>query len=371
MDFSLSKTQAALQDKARTFLGDSISTQLVRDAERSEDGFSRAIWEKFAQNGWAGMTIPKEFGGAGGPILDSCILLEEIGRAGASTPMVVSSGLSAAILQAAPRSAERDRCLKDIAAGKIISAALIDPQGRNEWGVAHLPITANGESFSLTGKKVLVPYGSAADELLVSAVSPNGDLAIVLIDSAAEGVTKSRHHSGAGVPLASIEFKDAHVSQERVLLQGEGVREVVHQGLLIGALLSTAEAIGFSKAIKNMTAEYVSNRMAFGRPIGAFQAVAHPCADMHISNETIRMLTYEAAWRLDNGKEAVEEVMSTKALANELFERVANDAFCVHGAQGFYEGCDLQLFMRRIRSFCVTMGESHECLERAALSIGM
>ena len=139
----------------------------------------------------------------------------------------------------------------------------------------------------------------------------------------------------------------------------------------MGTLLSIAEAIGYTEAIKEMTAEYVSKRVAFGRPIGTFQAVAHPCADMHISSEAIRMLTYEAAWRLDNEKEAVEEVMSTKALANELFERVANDAFCVHGAEGFYERCDVQLFMRRVRSFCATLGETHETLDRAAIAIGM
>ena len=84
-----------------------------------------------------------------------------------------------------------------------------------------------------------------------------------------------------------------------------------------------------------MTAKYVTERKAFGQPIGAFQAVAHPIADMKGSTDAVRILVYEAAWLVDNGREAGEEIASTKALANEFFERTGNDAFRFHGANGY------------------------------------
>lgn len=371
MNFDLSDRQSTLQEKTQDLLGNAFSAKLMREAEQSSEGFSRMIWDKGIALGWAGMTLHEDFGGQGVSLLDACVLLEEIGRAGATLPLVSSSGLSAAILQRAPKSVLRNRCLTDIAAGKIMAPALIDEQGRNEWDTVRLPLTTDGDGFKLSGKKIMVPFGSAADALLVTALSPKGVTCVIAVGASATGIVITPHHSGAGVPVSSVEFNDVHISADQLIIQGEDALAALHDGLHVGSLLATAEAIGLSEAIMSLTTEYVSKREAFGQPIGAFQAVAHPCADMHINAETIRMLVYQAAWMADNGKDATEEISSTKALANELFERTANDAFCFHGANGFAANFDLQLFMRRIRSFCATMGETHESLERAAQAAGI
>lgn len=371
MDFNLSDKQVELQNAVRDLFSHRFTTDNMRDAEQSADGFARDMWEASVGLGLSGMIIADEFGGRGTALLDACVLLEEVGRVGATLPLVAGAGLSAAILQAAPAGTHRDRCLSDIAAGKIMAPALIDAEARNEWDSVQLPLTDDGDEVVLSGKKIMVPFATSADELLVSAVSPTGDTTICVVDPSAGGVTLTPHHSGTGVPVASVEFDAVRVAKDRVIVQGQDALAALHKGLHIGSLLATAEAVGLSEAIKAITTQYVAKREAFGQPIGAFQAVAHPCADMHINAETIRLLTYQAAWMVDNDKDATEEIASTKALANELFERAANDAFCVHGAEGFAEACDLQLFMRRIRSFCQTMGETHESLERAAQSIGL
>lgn len=371
MDFNLSDKQAKLQEAARGLLAEKFSTEAMRAAEQSDAGFARDIWDAGVTQGWAGMTVAAEFGGQGESLLDACVMLEEIGRAGATLPLVASSGLAAAILQRAPQSAQRDKCLIDIAAGKITAPALMDEQGRNEWDAVRLPLREEGDELILSGMKIMVPFASAADALLVSAVASNGDTAILAVDATGDGIIITPHHSGAGVPVSAVAFDNVRVPREWLLAQGEAAAQALHDGLHVGSLLATAEAIGLTETVKDITTAYVSKRKAFGQPIGAFQAVAHPCADMHINAETVRLLTYQAAWMADNDKHAVEEIVSTKALANELFERAANDAFCVHGAQGFAEACDLQLFMRRIRSFCTTMGETHESLERAAQAIDL
>lgn len=371
MNFDLSEKQSALKENAARLLGDGFSTELMRELEQSETGFDRHIWDAAITQGWTGMTIAAEFGGAGVSLLDACVLLEEVGRAGVGLPLVTSSGLAAAILQHAPQGAQRDMCLTKIAGGKIMSPALIDAQSRNEWDAVRLPATVDGDSYILSGTKIMAHFAASADALLVSAVSPDGDMLLLAVDPTTQGVRITPHQSGAGVPVASVEFDGARIAQDSLIAEGDAAQAALQAGLHIGSLLATAEAIGLSETIKDITTAYVSKREAFGQAIGAFQAVAHPCADMHINAETIRLLAYQAAWMVDNDKDAVEEISSTKALANELFERTANDAFCVHGAEGFAEACDFQLFMRRIRSFCQTMGETHESLERAAQSIGL
>lgn len=371
MDFNLSNEQAALQENVRDMLESKFSADLMREAEQSAEGFPRAVWKAGAELGLPKMTIPKEFGGLGESLVDACVLLEEVGRAGATVPLMSSSGLSSAILRNLPQSAHRDRSLADIASGKIFAPALIDENARNEWDAVRLPLASEGDGFTISGKKIMVPFASSADELLISAITPDGKTAIIGVDADSDGIVITPHHSGAGVPVSSVELNKVFVPQDRVIGVGDVALAALHHGLHVGALLATAEAIGLSETIKKLATEYAAEREAFGRPIGAFQAVAHPCADMHISNETIRLLVYQAAWMGDSGKDAVEEIASTKALANELFERVANDAFCFHGAAGFAEDDDLQLFMRRIRHFCQTMGETQESLERAAQAAGI
>ena len=366
MDFGLSFVQAQLQESTRRMLEDRLSTELIREAEGSADGFPRSIWEEGIQLGWPGMSLPEAFGGGDCSLLDMCVLVEEVGRGGATLPLVASSGVAATLLGRSPQGEHRDRTLSDIAAGKIICPAMIDEQGRNEWDEVRLPISDEGQ---LSGKKILVPFASVADALLVTAVTPDGDTTIVVVDPNTEGVSITRHHAKVGVPLFAVEFKDVGVAAE--IHRGEGARTALDAGLQTGSLLSTAEAVGLSEALIKMSAEYVTVRKAFGQPIGAFQAVAHPCADMRINTDTVRLLVHEAAWLIGTGQDASEEVASTKALANEFFERLANDAFRVHGAIGYSNEYDLQLYTRRLQGFCRTMGETQESLERAAVALGI
>ena len=371
MDFRLTLAQQELQDGARRLLDDQFSTAHVREAEASADGFPRTLWDAGVEHGWSGLTQATEFGGGAHDLLDMCVLVEETGRAGATLPLVVSSGVAAAILQRSPRGALRDRLLQAITAGKIVSPALIDEQGRNEWDAVRFPLQPDGNDYRLSGKKILVPFGSVANELLVTASSEHGETAIVAIDSDVQGATVTPHHSKVGVPLSMVEFTDVLVPAERVIHRGEEAGEALYAGLQIGSLLATAESVGWCEALITITVGHVTSRQAFGRSIGTFQAVAHPCADMRVSVDAVRILVQQAAWMVDNGRNADEEIPATKALANELFERVANDAFRFHGALGFSNECDVQLFMRRLQGFFGSFGETQESFERAAEALGI
>lgn len=362
MDFRLSTDQQDLQERARQLLDEQFSTTRVREAEASDDGFPRALWEAGVSLGW-----PETVGGR---LADMCLLLEETGQAGATLPLV-GSGVAATLLQHSPSGTLRDELLQAIAEGKIVAPAFIDQQGRNEWDTPRLPLRPHGEDFLLSGTKVLVPFASVADELLVTVITTEGQTAIVSIDPSSAGVSINRHQAKVGVPLSSVTFDDVVVPVDRLVHEGAGAQAALHTALQTGSLLATAEAIGFCEALIAMTAAYVSKREAFGVAIGTFQAVSHPCADMRVSADAVRILVQQAAWMVDNGLSAAEEIPATKALANELFETVANDAYRLHGALGFSNECDVQLFMRRLHGFFGSFGETQESFERAAAALGM
>ena len=368
MDFELSFVQSQLQESARRMLEDRLSTQQIREAEASSDGFPRGVWEEGVQLGWPAVSLPEELGGGGCGLLDLCVLLEEIGKGGATLPFVVSSGVSATLLQQSPDGPSRERWLAAIADGKIVGAAFVDEQGRNEWDPIAMRTNDDG---LLHGKKVLVPFGSVADALLVTALDVDGNPVIIAVEHHADGVSIQRHDSNVGVPLSSVQFHGYRVLDECVIARGGDAVAALDAARKVGSLLSTAEALGWCETLIGMSSEYVTVRQAFGQSIGAFQAVAHPCADMRIHADTIRLLVHEAAWLMDNGSDASEEVASTKALANELFERLANDAFRVHGAIAYSNEYDLQLFTRRVQGFCHTWGETQDSLERAVQAIGI
>lgn len=371
MDFNLSDNQAKLQESARRMLGAKFSNQMMREAEASSEGYSREIWEEGIRLGWPGIFVSEEFGGGGCGLLDACVLHEELGRAGATVPLVASSGISKTILECSPKGVHRDQCLKNIASGKVIAPALIDEQGRNEWDEVRLPINAEGSDYRLSGKKILVPFASTADELLVTTVTPDGEMMIVVVDSTLKGVSIVRHQSKTGIPLSSVEFDDVLVPGSTVIQRGKGARSALDAGLQAGCLLTMAEAVGMCEVLIKIATEYVSNHKAFGQAIGTFQAVSHPCADMRVDTDTIRILMREAAWLVDVGRNATEEVWGTKALANELFERVGNNAFRVHGATAYSNEYDLELYHRRVQAFCHTLGEKQESFDRAAQAIGI
>lgn len=371
MDFNLNFIQSQLQESARRMFEGQLSPQQIRDGEESEHGFPISVWEEGTRLGWPGISLSEAFGGGGCGLLDMCVLAEEIGRGGATLPFVSSSGVAATLLENSPEGEHRDRLLSNIAAGEVIAPALIDAEGRTEWDSVRLPITERDGEYRLSGKKILVPFASKAAKLLVTAMLPDGELAIIAIDSDSPGVSISRHHTMIGVPLFSVEFDNVQITDTDIVHRGQGADVALRSGLQVGSLLATAEAIGLSEALKDMATEYVSVREAFGQPIGAFQAVAHPCADMHIDTVIIRLLVQEAAWMIDSGQDASEEISSTKALANEEFARLANDAFRVHGAIGYSKEYDLQLFFRRLRGFCQTLGETQASIERAATVVGL
>lgn len=375
MDFSLSKVQAQLQDDARKLFDDKLSAEHIRELEQSESGFSQPIWDECVQRGWSGLLVSADFGGADQSLLDMCVLAEELGRGGAALPLVTSSGVAATILQNAPAGEQRDRCLSAIASGKIIAPALIDEQGRNEWDRIRLTLRednheGNGD-YVMSGTKVFVPYASVADQLLVTAATSEGATALVLVDPAAEGVSISRHHTQTGIPVFSVTLSDVCVAESFIVHQGEDAHSNLMSGLNAGTLLRTAEAVGHCEALLQLSIQYVKVREAFGKPIGAFQAVAHTCADIHMNTEMVRILLHDAVWAVDHGRDALEEIHATKAMANELFAKTANDAFRVHGALGFSAEYDLEIFVRRLQGFFQVFGETEESFERAAQAVGI
>ncbi|MHB8669671.1 MAG: acyl-CoA dehydrogenase family protein [Acidimicrobiales bacterium] len=358
MDLTPSAEQRALADLARTLVTRRRSVLELTKLGSSEVGYDPELWRDLAALDWAALMVPEDHGGVGQGMVELATLCEELGRGPLPSPLVVSTTLVALPIVWAGSPAQRQRWLPRMASGEIVGTlAVLEPGMRDEWSEAGM----DGRP-PLRGTKILVPWAAAADLILVATAS-----GLWLVERDEGGVTWERHASSTGEPLFAVGFDGPTMEP---LGTSATARELLTRALDHASVAQLASAIGSADRALEMTIEHARNREQFGRPIGAFQAVAHRCADMRSELDACRVLAYQAAWALDRGQAEIE-VPASLAYAKEALRRLSVHAHQVHGALGFSTEYGLHLLTRRIKAFELTYGAPSRHRERLALAMGL
>ncbi len=361
MDLTLTDEQQMLSDVARAFVEGRCPPARARAISATADMFDGDLWAAMGSLGWPGLPILAADGGAGAGAAEIALVCEALGRGPVPSPLVVSTTLAALPIAWAGTDEQRARWLPALASGEAIGTmAIIEPGGRDEWDEPQLPGGA-----SLRGTKILVPWASVADVVLVATAD-----GLHLVEPRNGAVTITRHDDLGAEPLHALELADAPAER---LGGGGGPDHValLRRALDHAAVPQPAYVVGAADRTLAMTVEHAGTRQQFGRPIGAFQAVAHRCVDMRTDLDACRYLAYRAAWALDQGTEADFEVATAKAYANDALRRIFGNAHQVHGAIGFSTEHDLHLFTRRAKSFELTYGTTAHQLDRVADAMGL
>ena len=355
MNFEFSEDQALLKNQAETVLRDLATTETLRsflDAPASHD---RALWAKMAELGWLGVAIPEELGGAGLGPLELCVLAEEVGRSLAPVPFGSTLYLTAEAIAACADKAVRAVFLPKIAAGDAIGAAAFsEGAGRREaLASASLP-AVQWRAGRLSGVKTPVQDLPAADIAVVSAAA-DGEPALFLVDLGADGVVKERLRTIDDTrPSGRLVLNDAPAI--RLTEPGDGAAAI--DRLLDRAAVYTAfEQIGAADRCVFAARDYALERRAFGRPIGAFQAIKHRLADMYVTVELARSNAYFGAWALSGDAGALPVAAAAARLsASEAFSFCAAENVHIHGGVGFTWEYDCHLFYRRAKLLALCLG---------------
>jgi alkylation response protein AidB-like acyl-CoA dehydrogenase len=313
MDFSFSSDQQDLRELAAKILSDATTLERTKQVVADRDGFDRDLWAALAEAGIVGISLPESVGGAGLGFLETCIVLEEVGRTAAPIPALAVMGL------AAPALAEfgATDALEGVAAGtRIVTAALTEAVGD-----AHAPATS-ATGGKLTGEKVCVPAGLDAAAIVVSAND-----GLYLVDPSAAGVTVEREDTMLGAPTARLVLSNADATK---LAGPEGLTWLLERAI-------TAECVtmsGVANTALDLTASYVKEREQFNRAIATFQAVSQRAADTYIRKEAIKLTAWQAAWRIDAGVPAAAQVDAAKYWAAQGGQDVLLAAHHLHGGVG-------------------------------------
>jgi alkylation response protein AidB-like acyl-CoA dehydrogenase len=335
MDFAFTDAQEAVAQLARRIFKERFSPAALRAIESDPARFDRKTWGELASTGLLGTAVPEEHGGSGHGFLELCALLQEAGAAVAPLPLWPTLVLGALPVARFGSAEQKARLLPGVASGTtILTAALAEPDGDDPMRVtttAH----ATSEGWKLHGTKTCVPAAAFAERIVVPAATGTGRLGVFLLDPRASGVKLAPQIATTGEAQAQVTLEGAAVAQQDVLGDPSRGQEVLSWLLPRATAALCAMELGVAERALAMTAAYTTTRQQFERPIATFQAVSQRAADAFVDVESIRVATWQAAWRLAAEAPAEEEVSIAKFFAAEAGHRVVYAAQHLHGGMGY------------------------------------
>ncbi|MGN6275401.1 MAG: acyl-CoA dehydrogenase family protein [Solirubrobacterales bacterium] len=364
MYFDLTDEQQAIKSTAHDFLASRFKSERIREIAAGESGFDEAGWGEMAELGWAGLALPEEWGGQGLGIVELGVVFEEMGYVGAPAPLL-STTLAGLAIAAGGSDEQRERYLPRLASGELrATPALMDAGVPAEPGKFAMAAQEDSDGVVLDGEKTLVMDAASADLFLVA--TADGRRHLVEKDAAGvtvvpeESIDLTRH-------LSSVRFEGVRVVPENTL---PGSAEAYLPVLLRACVAIAAESTGVAQRALDFSVAYAKDRQQFGRPIGAYQAVSHRCAQMLLETENSRSAVYGAAWAADAEPESLPLAASmAKAYASDAGWRVPDAAIQVHGGIGFTWEHDLHFFLKRGRANAATFGDTRWHRERVAEAV--
>jgi hypothetical protein len=356
MNFDFSDEQKQMRDEARKFLSEKCPPKAVREVLDGKAAYDKDLWKGLAEMGFLGVAIPEQFGGAGAGHLELCVIAEEMGRALAPAPFSSTVYLAAEAILIAGSDAQKQKWLPKIASGEAIGTLALF-EGKGNPSPKAIKLAASGGT--LNGVKKPVPDGAIADFAVVAARTGSSgresDISLFIVDLTAGGVeVKSLTNIDLTRGQAEISFKDAKAEPLGAAGEGWGV---ITQVLDRAAVLMAFEQVGGADRALEMGRDYALDRIAFGRPIGSFQAVKHMLADMYVAATLARSNCYYGAWALStNAGELPEAAAAARISATQAFQHCAKNNIQVHGGMGFTWEFDCHMYYRRANAVALGLG---------------
>ncbi|MBD0281192.1 MAG: acyl-CoA/acyl-ACP dehydrogenase [Thermoleophilaceae bacterium] len=331
MNFDFTDDQHAIKRTAKDFLADRFTLERVRELAESRE-YDDAAWREMCELGWAGIFASERYGGQGLGMVELVILMEELGYALAPVPFL-SNAAAGLALQFAGTPEQRERWLPGIASGGA----------RGTVG-----LVGGGEAR-------LVPDAESAE--------------VIVIFTGVGGFVVER--SGADVePIETIDL-----TRRFARVRADGGDPLVGDGGDAPYRIATAvaaELTGVGQRGMEMAVQYARERKQFGRPIGAYQAVSHRCAQMLLEVEGARSASYYAGWCADAEPETLPLAASmAKAYASDAGWRVTASSLQVHGGIGFTWEHDLHFFLKRAKVDGMLYGSAGELRDDVAALSGV
>jgi pimeloyl-CoA dehydrogenase small subunit len=338
------------------------------------DGWSRALWEQYAELGLLGLPFAEDYGGFGGGPIEVMLVMEVFGRVLALEPYLATVVLGGTALRLAGSAAQKSAVLPRIAEGGMI-LAFAHGERQARYDLTDVLTTAKPErsGWVLDGAKSVVVHGDSAQQLVISARTsgerddPAG-ITLFIVDAAANGVARRAYPMRDGTRAAEISLSQVEVGKDDVLGEVGAAFPVIERVVEAGIAATAAEAVGAMETMQAMTLEYLKTRTQFGRPIGQNQALQHRATEMLMELERGRSMAMLAAMMVDepDPAERAHNIAMAKVGVGQTSKFVSQNAIQLHGGIGMTEEYAVGHYFRRCMVIEHTFGDTAHHLSRLA-----
>jgi pimeloyl-CoA dehydrogenase small subunit len=374
MDFALSDEQRLLKESVDRLMADRYGFEARRQFMKEPDGWSRALWRRYAELGLLALPFEEKYEGAGGGPVETMIVMEAFGRALALEPYLATVVLGGGLLRLGADEAMRAALIPQIAAGDLLIAfAHAERQSRYDLGDVATTARRDGMHYVLDGAKSLVIHGDCAHKLIVSARlagaprDPDG-IGLFVVDADAADVSRRGYPTVDGLRAAEVSLAGMRVGPEAAIGEPGKAFPLITRAVDAAIAALAAEAVGAMAAVHEMTVEYVKTRKQFGVPIGSFQVLQHRAAEMLIALEQARSMAFYATMMAEepDPTERHRAIAAAKVQIGRSGRFVGQQAIQLHGGIGMTMEYKAGHYFKRLTAIDALFGDADHHLATLA-----
>jgi isovaleryl-CoA dehydrogenase len=355
VDFKLSDEQQHFVESIRDFCEREVGTAEKREelTENHTLHHVQPLYEKMAELGWLGITIPEEHGGSGGTMLDACLFMEETSRGMAPIGGYATTLIVAGATRRFGTEEQKKRILGGIASGSVEAIAMTEPEAGSDVGSLSTEAVRSNGGYRINGQKVFISNAHLSDHVLVVCRTTKGEnkhegLSMIFVPRGTEGMEMNPIDTMGGRETNTVYFNDCEVPAEQLLGEVDHGWTQLMAGLNVERLILAATMLGIGQRAFDDALAYAKERRQFGRPIGSFQALQHRFADLATELEAARLMTRWVASMTDEDPDRMlpREASMVKLFVTETAQRVALEGMQMMGGYGYSSEYDMERLVR-------------------------
>jgi isovaleryl-CoA dehydrogenase len=355
VDFKLTDEQRDFVASIRDFCEREAGTQEKREqlTENHTIHHNFDLYRQMADLGWLGLTIPEEYGGSGGTMLDACLFMEETSRGMAPIGGYATTLIVAGATKRFGTDEQKQKVLGGISKGSVEAIAMTEPESGSDVGSLSTEAARSNGGYVINGQKVFISNAHISDHVLVVCRTSKGEnkhegLSMIFVPKDTPGMEMQPIDTMGGRDTNTIYFNDVEVTAENLLgEQDQGWLQLM-AGLNTERLILAATMLGIGQRAFDDALAYAKERKQFGKPIGSFQALQHRFADLATDLEAARLMTWWVASLNDEDPDRMlpKEASMVKLFVTETAQRVALEGMQMMGGYGYSSEYDMERLVR-------------------------
>lgn len=363
-----------LADSVEKFIANDYDFDSRQKIAASEQGYSSAVWETFAELGWTAIPFSEADGGFDGGPLESMVMMQQFGRGLIVEPYLANVVLAGGILRRVASPIQKEKWLRPLIAGELQAAlAFAEPQSRYDLANIETTAVADGDGWVINGHKGVVLNGGHAGLLIIPArtsgeTTSSDGITLFAVGGMADGVTRQPYRTIDAHQAAEIRLENVRVDSSALLGDIDNACAVLEAVIDEATLAVCAEAVGIMQIMTEKTVEYSKNRVQFGVPIGSFQALQHRMVDMLTACEqSYSLLIWASMANAGQTAEARQSISALKYQIGTAGQAVGQEAVQLHGGMGVSWDTDIAHYFKRLTAIGQMFGNADWHLDKLAI----